>query len=143
MEEQVINVDLYRAWRNIYTSDPIHGLLILIFEDLAKEGLQNNITISSIEGQLPTRLTVIPDWLKGEAKLLFDRIVQILFFEDMAGDWTFCVVLDSGLYLYVNHYEGSGNYDCCQTLHIYYSNSWEILKPHIAPRHIPSKSLLK
>lgn len=130
----------YLARQKIYEENPIHGLLIVVFEDLAAQGLQDNLTVSSINGPLPSRLDVIPEWLKGDAKVLVDRILQTVFFEtDGDEEWAFCILLDNGMYLYLYHFFGTGSYSCCRLMRIFYSYSWQLLLPHILPKHIPAQ----
>lgn len=124
----------HEEWRRIYKTDPLRALIILTFEDLKIEGLKDNITISCIEGPLPTRLTEIPDWLTGDAKVLRDKVVKVLHLSHDE-EWAYCVIVESGIILYVYHFEGTGDYDCCQSLRIHYSKSWDLLAPHILPYH--------
>lgn len=91
----------------------------------------SNISLSEVIGNLPQCLSTVPEWLKVDKDTMIQEIESVVHLEERKEDFSLLVQLRSGIYLYVDYYEGTGSYDCCRSLQVTFSSSWELIKPHL------------
>ena len=76
-------------------------------------------------------LSTVPEWMKINIDTMMNQIDEIMHTEEEEDNFTFLVRLSSGVYLYADHYLGSGSYDCCRSLQVIFSSSWELIRHHL------------